>query len=255
VRAGTRFASSERVHLPLGGFTMSSAMHWFTTAFDGVVGFLPKLLAGLVILLVGYVVAVALERIARAILGRVGYDRLISKLGLIDGDKTVSHDGSRWTGRAVFAVVMLAAITQAARTWDLAMVADGVGRILAYVPHLVGATVIFGASLYFGNWAYERIGQREIEASARTGASGRSLMPSLVRAAILALGGFMALRELQIAPEIVTIAFTLTLAAIALGAALAFGLGSREVAARVTQQWYERRPPSNGARRDNLSAP
>jgi hypothetical protein len=50
----------------------------------------------------------------------------------------------------------------------------------------------------------------------------------------------MALRELQIAPEIVTIAFTLTLAAIALAAALAFGLGSRNVAGQVTQQWYER---------------
>ena len=35
----------------------------------------------------------------------------------------------------------------------------------------------------------------------------------------------MALRELQIAPEIVSVAFTLTLGAIALAAALAFGLG------------------------------
>jgi mechanosensitive ion channel-like protein len=230
---------------------MSSAMHWFTTAFDGVVGFLPKLLAGLIILLVGYVIAVALERVTRAVLGRVGFDRLISKLGLMDEHKAVSHDGSRWTGKAVFAVVILAAIMQAARSWELTMVADGVGRILAYVPHLVGAAVIFGASLYFGNWVYDRIGKGEISASARTGAVPRSLTPSLVRAAILALGGFMSLRELQIAPEIVTIAFTLTLAAIALGAALAFGLGSRDVAAKVTQQWYERRP-SNGVRRDNV---
>jgi hypothetical protein len=67
-----------------------------------------------------------------------------------------------------------------------------------------------------------------------------------VRAGVLALGAFMALRELQIAPEIVTIAFTLTLAAIALAAALAFGLGSRGVAGQVTQQWYERQAGTNG---------
>ncbi len=233
---------------------MSSTMHWFTTAFDGVVGFLPDLVAGLLILLVGYVIAVALERITRALLVRAGYDSLITKLGLIDKDGTASHDGSRWTGRAVFAVVMLAAITQAARAWNLGMVADGAGRIVAYVPHLVGAAVIFAASLYFGNWVYDRIGKREIEANAMPGATARPLTSSLVRAAILALGGFMALRELQIAPEIVTIAFTLTLAAIALGAALAFGLGSRDVAARVTQQWYERRPSNGAAKREGVSA-
>jgi len=232
---------------------MSSAMHWFTTAFDGVVGFLPKLLAGLFILLVGYAIAVALERVTRAVLCRAGYDRLIAKLGLMDERQTESHDGSRWTGKAVFGVVILAAIMQAARSWELTMVADGVGRILAYVPHLVGAAVIFGASLYFGNWVFGRIGKGETEAGARTGATPRSLTPPLVRAAILALGGFMSLRELQIAPEIVTIAFTLTLAAIALGAALAFGLGSRDVAAKVTQQWYEHRPSSNGVRRNNVS--
>ncbi len=56
----------------------------------------------------------------------------------------------------------------------------------------------------------------------------------------------MALRELQIAPEIVTIAFSLTVAAIALAAALAFGLGSRNVAGQVTQQWYDSQAGSNG---------
>ena len=65
------------------------------------------------------------------------------------------------------------------------------------------------------------------------------------------MGAFMALRELQIAPEIVTIAFTLTLAAIALAAALAFGLGSRNVAGQVTQQWYDRQASTgNGTAKD-----
>ena len=76
----------------------------------------------------------------------------------------------------------------------------------------------------------------------------RPLVASSVRAGVLALGAFMALRELQIAPEIVTIAFTLTLAAIALAAALAFGLGSRNVAGQVTQRWYERQAGGNGSR-------
>jgi hypothetical protein len=228
---------------------MNSAMHWLTTAFDGIVAFLPSLIAGLVILLVGFVIATALDRLTRAVLGRLHYDHFLSRLGLVDKDQTESRTASRWTGRAVFVVTMLGAAMQTARAWDLGMVADGIARIVAYVPHLVGAAVIFGAALYFGNWVNDRIGRREAE---RLGTSQRALTGSLVRAGILALGGFMALRELQIAPEIVTIAFTLTLAAIALGAALAFGLGSRGVAAKVTEQWYERRPASNGTRSEPM---
>jgi hypothetical protein len=225
---------------------MSYAMHWLSTAFDGIVGFLPSLLAGLVVLLLGWVVATVLERITRAVLGRTGYDRFLAKLGLIDTDRALAHAGSRWTGRAVYVVVLLATLMQAARAWDLALVSTGIVRILAYVPHLVGASIIFGAALYFANWVRDRIVARERE---REGVAQRPLVASAVRAGILALGAFMALRELQIASEIVVIAFTATMASIALAAALAFGLGSRNVAAQVTQEWYERRPRTDGARR------
>ena len=63
---------------------MNSTMHWFTTAFDGAVAFIPSLFAGLLILLVGYVVAKVLASFTRALLGRIGYDRLLAKIGLID---------------------------------------------------------------------------------------------------------------------------------------------------------------------------
>jgi hypothetical protein len=212
---------------------MNSTMYWLSTAFHGAVAFIPSLFAGLVILAIGYVVAKLLASATRAVLGRVGYDRFLVKIGVVDAAE--SHAGSKWTGTAVYVLVMLAAIMQAARAWNLEMVASGVSQVIAYVPHVIGAAVIFAAALYFGDWVRARMARSE-------GASvgQRPLVASAVRAAVLAMGAFMALRELQIAPEIVTIAFTVTLAAIALAAALAFGLGSRDVAGQVTQRWYER---------------
>jgi hypothetical protein len=50
----------------------------------------------------------------------------------------------------------------------------------------------------------------------------------------------MALQELGIATEIVTTAFAILFGAIALAIALAFGLGSRELAGQITREWYER---------------
>jgi len=220
---------------------MNSTMHWFTTAFDGAVGFIPSLLAGLLILAVGYIVAKVLASATRALLGRVGYDRFLAKIGLIDSSE--SHVGTQWTGTAVYVLVILAAVMQAARAWNLQMVALGVSQLIAYVPHLIGAAVIFAAALYFGDWVRGRIARGE-----GAPAGQRPLVASTVRAAVLAMGAFMALRELQIAPEIVTIAFTVTVAAIALAAALAFGLGSRNVAGQVTQQWYDRQASMGNGR-------
>ena len=232
---------------------MNSAMNRLSAGFGGIVGFLPSLLAGILILAVGYIIALVLERATRALLGRVKYDNFLSKLGIIDHDRVDARRGSLWTGKAVFALVMLATIMQAARTWDLQLVATGIARLIAYVPHVIAAALILGATVYFSNWVRARIARNEAarDQSAGTVTSQRPLVASSVRAGILTLGAFMALRELQIAPEIVTTAFTLTLASIALAAALAFGLGSRGVAAQVTQQWYGRRTSGNGVRERN----
>ena len=75
---------------------MNSTMHWFTTAFDGAVGFIPSLFAGVLILLVGYVVAKVLASVTRALLSRIGYDRFLAKIGLVDSSE--SRVGTRWTG-------------------------------------------------------------------------------------------------------------------------------------------------------------
>jgi small-conductance mechanosensitive channel len=225
---------------------MHAATDSFTHGFDAFMAFLPNLVAGLVILVVGYLAALLLGRVTRALLRRTSYDRFLARIALLDQDRIEAKRGSEWTGKAVFWVVMLVAVMQAARAWQLEMLGVGIGHVIAYLPHLIGAAVIFAAALYFGTWVRDRIAHREMK---REGTDQRPLVASSVRAGILALGAFMALRELQIAPEIVTLAFGVTMASIGLAAALAFGLGSRSVAERLTHQWYDQRPGSNGSRR------
>jgi len=60
---------------------------------------------------------------------------------------------------------------------------------------------------------------------------------ALVRFAIVVLATAMALQQTGVAQEIVTLAFGAVLGAITLAGAIAFGLGSREAAGRVIDQW------------------
>lgn len=231
---------------------MNSSLHWLTTAFGGIVGFLPNLVGGLLILLLGYVIGRVLARIVRAVGTRVGFDRAIARLGFQSRSNDYDPDArtpSYWLGSAVFFVVMLATIMQAARTLNLTFVATGIASFIGYLPHVFGAAVVFAAALYVGNWVRDRLARARPD-SAFGSAAGSRVLPSAVRGVILALGSFMALRELQIAPEIVNAAFIVTLGAIGLASALAFGLGARDVAGRIAQSWYDRRPRGPGRASD-----
>ena len=210
------------------------------SALDELVGFLPNLLARLVLLVLGFIIARVLARVTRSLLHRAGFDRLTSRMGITR--TTEPETASRITGKAVFILVMLVTIMQVARSWNMHFVASGFARLMAYVPHLVAAAVIMGVALWVGNLVRDRLLTRPM--FAETGgplATQLRILPSVVRGIILGLGLFMGLRELQIAPEIVNVAFTLMLGAIAVAAAIAFGLGGRDVAGRIAQSWYERR--------------
>jgi hypothetical protein len=64
------------------------------------------------------------------------------------------------------------------------------------------------------------------------------LVGTVVPTLVITIALFMALVELQIATQIVVATYVLVLGAIALGFALAFGLGGREVAGQMLQVAY-----------------
>jgi hypothetical protein len=88
--------------------------------------------------------------------------------------------------------------------------------------------IVLALGLYLANLA------RSIIASSASPYS--HLLSRLAYAAIVILAAAMALRQMSIAEDIVNLAFGLTLGAIAVAAALAFGLGSRQIAAREVEK-------------------
>lgn len=210
-------------------------MTWLRTALGRIIEFLPDLLAGVIILAIGWLIGRVLARVVIPILHRTGFDRLLARHKIIRSSPD-TRAGSRGAGEAIFWVVLLAALMQATRAWHLDFLATGLAHVLAYVPHLLAAALIFGVTLIFADWVRSRVGPTDERRA--------SLVPGAIRAGILAFGAFVALRELLIAPQIVTIAFTLVLGAIAVATALSVGLGTRSVAERMARDWYEHKASS-----------
>ena len=103
-------------------------------------------------------------------------------------------------------------------------------EVLAYLPNVIVAILIFiVAALVSGAVAAAVV---RFMGDTPTG----KVVGAVAPAVIMTIAFFMILEQLQIAPEIVRIAFTAIMFALALGLALAFGLGGREVAADLLRQ-------------------
>jgi MFS family permease len=201
-------------------------------AFDRTIAYLPNVLAALLILVVGFVVAKILATVTRRLLEAVHLERRKTAHKLVEREGLLARI-PKATGRFVYWVVALITIGVAIDALQLAWLSAGVARVLGYVPNVVAAGVVVLAGYVLGNFVDREAAER------RNGVS--PLWARFLRGGIFVVAGFMAVQQLGIATAIVTMAFSLLLGAMALAGALAFGLGNRELAARVTHEWYERR--------------
>jgi hypothetical protein len=104
-------------------------------------------------------------------------------------------------------------------------------QFLGAAGGLVAGVVIFGLGLYFA-----RIAERVIRG---TGGSQAHLLAPVARVTIIVFTGALALRQTGIADDIVNLAFGILLGTVAVAAALAFGLGARDIAAREVDGWLK----------------
>jgi hypothetical protein len=202
------------------------------SAFDRTIAFLPNILAALLILVVGFVAAKILGTVTRRLLEAAHLERRRTAHRLVEHEAWLARI-PKTSGRIVYWVVALVTIGVAIDALHLAWLSAGVARVLGYVPNVVAAGVVVIAGYLLGNFVYRQAAEK------REGAS--PVWARLLRGGIFVVAGFMAVQQLGIATAIVTTAFTLLLGAIAVAGAVAFGLGNRELAGRITREWYERR--------------
>ncbi len=131
----------------------------------------------------------------------------------------------------MLAAILLFAAIEAARQLGFGALADLLVAFTVLAGQVLLGLVIFAIGLYLANLAAAAV--------RATGSPQADLLAAVARAAVLVLTGAMALRQMGLANEIVNLAFGLLLGALAVAAALAFGLGGRAVAGRELEAWTQ----------------
>lgn len=225
-----------------------------------IVAFLPSLAAALGILLAGYAVAKTVERGADAALHRVGFDRWMRDGGVSEAlERTgTGLDPSTVIAKLVFWAVMLLVILLVANALGLTAVSQIFAELLAYIPNVIAAVIILFLGIVLGEFV------KDLVLASAGGVSGIPTVARAAKATVVILSVFMALEQLNIAEDIVLVAFIAVVGAAALAAGIAFGLGGREIAAEIARDWYERtreaeeaaaHPPARAPRPASEAAP
>lgn len=198
---------------------------------------IPAVFAAMLVLVVSYAVGSVVSGLVENLLASAGFNSILGRLGIGSGATDEEPaEGARSpaavVGSIILTFIMLFAATEAASLLGFGALEGLIAEFLVTAGHVLFGVVIFGVGLFLANFAAGVIRS--------TAGSNSGVLSTVARVAILVLSGAIALRQMGIANEIINLAFGLILGAVAVAAAIAFGIGGRELAARQLSRWEER---------------
>lgn len=198
----------------------------------------PNLLAMLVILFAGIVVAGGVHLVLRLLLPRLGFDRFARRLGL----ELVLQKGGverrssaalavvlAWVVLAVFVLLALGAL-------DLQLAMDLVSRTFAYLPQIL----IAGLLLVLGTLLSAFLRRSVLIAAVNAGLPSARLLAGGVHTALMILFAAMAFEHLGVGRQVILVTFTILFGGVVLALALAFGLAGRDLARAFLERLVRR---------------
>ncbi len=194
-----------------------------------ILAILPNLFAGILVLVIAYVVAKIVASLATGVLTGAGFDSLPQRLGLKSKGEPKGRAASEVAGYILMVAIMLFASIEAFELIGFDTASDLISEFLVFSSHVLLGLLIISLGLFLA----------KIVADTITGMSfpNSALLAMVARVAILILSVAMGLGEMGLGDEIIGLAFGLTLGAVAVALAIAFGMGGRDAAAQVVSKW------------------
>src|SRR5918911_1774152 len=209
------------------------AVDWqagLTRAWSNVITVVPKLVAAIVIVVVGVLVARFVAGILDKILRRVGFDRAVERGGIRQALARSKYEPSDILAKIVYWGLVLTTLQIAFNVFGPNPVSDLLRGAIAYLPNVFAAVVIVVIVALLARAA------RDLLPSLLGGMEGGQVIANAAGVAILAFGVFAALDQLKIAPRIVTGLWYALLATVVLTTVVAVGGGG----IRTMQRYWER---------------
>jgi len=196
---------------------------------------LPGWAAAIAVVAAGWAAAAAAMFLVSRALMVFRFNRLCDRIGFTDllrkGEVKLTPSGL--IGRGVFWAILIAVLIEAARLLDIGVAAELRQRAVTAIPALLSAllVLIVGLAIVFFMAAFVRTVSRN------AGSRYAGLWARLARWAGSLLVLTVALEQAEARASMLAGVVYIVLAAVSLAAALAFGLGCKDMAGRAMEKW------------------
>ena len=199
-------------------------------------GAIPRVIAFLAIVIIGWIIAGLLAAAVAAILRTVKFNDLAQRSGFTGFVRSmgVNNDASGFLANIAKWFVRLIVLVVAFDALGLPAVSQVLQQLLLWLPNLVVALVV----LVLAGLAANAVSSLVRGATTQAGFGNPDLLANIARFAIMAFAVVVAVNQLGIATTLVNMLFMGTVGALALALGLAFGLGGRDTAAQIVSGWY-----------------
>ena len=195
--------------------------------------YIPSIAGAIVILVAGWLIAKLLEAVIVRVLKALRLDAASDKAGisnvLAKGEITLSL--SDLIGAVIYWLVILVVIATALNALNLAIAADLVSKLVAYVPNILGAIFI----LVIGSFLADFVATVVRTTANNAGIKKAKLLAQITQVVLVVFASIVAIEQLQIASALIILSVNVILISIGVGIAIAFGFGCKDIAGRFVQ--------------------
>ncbi len=212
-----------------------------TSFWTQLASFIPQLLAALLLLFVGWILAKLARTGVMRLMVLLKFDKATEKSGLEAFMKHAELDVSvaSLLGNLVYWLIILVMIVTVANSLGLSMVADLFKNVVLYIPNVIVAILI----LVFGTILARFINRLVFAWLSNLEFDGALTVSTFSEYAMMVFVFFIAMEQLQIANELLTAAFIIAFGAVGLAFAIAFGIGAKDWAGRIVEKLANKKKP------------
>lgn len=206
--------------------------------WSGFIGFLPELVGALVIFVIGWFISVWIGKIVTEVLKRLKLDRIFEKTKWDESLEKAEFKMkmSEFIGAIVKWILVIVFLLAAVQVLGLGEFANFLRSIVAWLPNLVIAVAIFVVAVIVADF-FEKLVRAVL---GKMNVRYVNFIGGLVKWAIWIFAIFAILAQIGVASDIVQILVSGFVALIVVSFALAFGLGGRDAAKEVIEEFRNR---------------
>ena len=207
-------------------------------AFGDIVSQAPHVIGAIIVLVIGFIISRVLGRIATAVCERIGLQTGAERSGLAESMKQVgiNRPAAAIVGTIIFWLSMCVFLMAAFDVLGLASVSAAIQPIVEYIPRILVAAAMVVVGLLLANFL-----RGVIATSAdRVGIAFAEHLARGVYYVLVLMIGVEALKHLNVELELLNTLILIAFGGLAVGFALAFGLGGRDVMGGILAGYYLR---------------